>query len=108
MNDEFKQAYAALAKDKTQRDALAQLIVEYIDPRHITENIVGLFLNTRRLNVGDALVKKVRRGIQVRTLVPGSVHLANEITVVDRINWMLDGSDVKVRAKNLFPQMLAQ
>lgn len=98
MNDEFKTAFASLARDKTQRDALAQLIVEYVDPRHITENVVGLFLNTRRMNPGDALVKKVRRGIEVHTLVPGSVHLANEITVADRVNFMLDGADVKVRA----------
>ena len=98
MNEEFKKAYASLAQDKSQRDALAALIVEYIDPNHITEDIVGLFLNTRRMAVGDALVKKCRRGIEVRTLVPGSIHLASEITVADRINYMLDGVDVKVRA----------
>jgi len=98
VNEEFKKAYAALAQDKSQRDALASLIVEYIDPNHVTENIVGLFLNTRRMNPGDALVKKVRTGIEVRTLVPGSIHLASEITVSDRVNYMLDGVDVKVRA----------
>lgn len=98
MDKEFEKAYAALAQDKSQRDALAALIVEYIDPNHITENIVGLFLNTRRMKIGDALVKKVRKGIEVRTLVPGSIHLASEITVSDRVNYMLDGADVKVRA----------
>jgi len=98
VDEKFKTAYAALAKDKSQREALASLIVEYIDPGHITENIVGLFLDTRALKPGDALVKKVRTGIDVRTLVPGSVHLASEITVADRINYMLDGADVKVRA----------
>lgn len=46
----------------------------------------------------DALVKKVRKGIQVRTLVPGAVHLASELTVSDRINYILDGADVKVTA----------
>lgn len=46
----------------------------------------------------DALVKKVRKGIKVRTLVPGRVHLASEITVSDRINYVLDGADVKVHA----------
>lgn len=98
MDKKFKEAYAALAKDANQREALASLIVEYIDPNHLTENIVGLFLNTRRLKPGDALIKKVRSGIEVRTLVPGSIHLASEITVTDRINFMLDAADVKVRA----------
>ena len=55
MNKEFKEAYAALAKDKTQRDALAALLIEYIDPKHVTEDVVGLFLVTRSLNPGDAL-----------------------------------------------------
>ena len=98
MNKKFKEAYASLAKNKNQREALASLIVEYIDPRHITENVVGLMLNTRNLDPGDALVKKVRKGIEVRTLVPGAVHLASEITVSDRINYMIDGADIKVKA----------
>lgn len=98
MDKRFKEAYASLAQDKNQRHALASLIVDYIDPQHITENIVGLMLNTRSLDPGDALVKKVRKGIDVRTLVPGSVHLASEITVSDRVNYMLDGADIKVKA----------
>ena len=76
MDEKFKEAYAALAKDPSQRDALAALIVEYIDPNHLAENIVNLFLSTRRLNPGDALVKKVRQGIEVRTLIPGSVPVS--------------------------------
>jgi len=98
MDKKFAEAYASLAKDKSQRDALAALLIEHIEPKHVTEDIVGLFLNTRNLKPGDALVKKVRRGIEVRTLVPGSIHLASEVTVDDRINYMLDGMDVKVKA----------
>jgi len=97
VDEKFQKAYAAMAKDPGQRDALASLIVEYIDPNHVTENIVGLFLDTRALKPGDMLLKKVRKGIEVRTLVPGSVHLASEITVTDRLNYMLDGANVKVR-----------
>jgi hypothetical protein len=54
-----------------------------------------MLLNTRTLNPGDSLVKKLRKGIEVRTLMPGSIHLASEITVSDRINYVLDGWDVK-------------
>lgn len=93
---ELKAAYASLAKDRGRREELAQLLVEYIQPNHITADILNLFLNTRQLNLGDALVKKVRRGIEVRKLVPGSIHLASEVTVSDRINYTLEGADVKV------------
>jgi len=49
----FKKAMAEVAK--TDKRALAELIVEYIEPKHITRDIVGMFLNTRTLNPGDAL-----------------------------------------------------
>ena len=78
------------------RQALAELIIEFVQPNHITVDFVSMLLDTRRLNPGDALVKKIRKGIEVHTLVPGAVHLANEITVTDRINYILDGADVKV------------
>jgi len=92
LNDEI----AALIKDKDQRDALAALIVEYVQPTHLANEFVGQILSTRALKPGDALVKKVRKGIKVRTLVPGSIHLASEVTVQDRVNHILDGADVKV------------
>lgn len=95
--NKLKEAVAGLLKDGN-REALAQLIVEYAQPGHITADFISLLMNTRRLNPGDALVKKVRKGINVRTLVPGAVHLANEITVTERINYVLDGADVKVTA----------
>lgn len=94
----LKESIASIMKDKSKRDALAELIVEYMQPGHITTDFVGLLLNTRNLNSGDALVKKVRKGIKVRTLVPGAQHLASEITVSERMNYILDGADVKVTA----------
>lgn len=90
----LKEAYASLVKEG-KRDAVAQLITEYVEPQHITTDFVSLLLNSRSLNAGDALVKKIRKGITVRTLVPGAIHLASEVTVSDRINYVLDGLDVK-------------
>lgn len=95
--NKLKEAFASMVKDG-KRDALAALIVEYVQPTHISTDFVSLLMNSRRLNPGDALVKKVRKGINVRTLVPGAIHLANEMTVSDRINYVLDGADVKVTA----------
>jgi hypothetical protein len=97
-NKAVLEAFASLAEDESQRDALAEFIVEWIQPNHYTSEIMNLMLDTRSLNLGDALTKRVRKGIEVRTLVPGSVHLASEITVQDVANYMLDGADVKVHA----------
>jgi hypothetical protein len=84
----FKKAYAEVAKKDKQ--ALAELIVEYVDPKHVTKDIVGMFLDYRSLNPGDALVKKVRRGVEVRQLVPGQTTLAKQITVKDVVNYNID------------------
>jgi len=91
----LKEAIASLLKEGN-REALAQLIIEFVQPRHLTNDFVSLLLGTRALNVGDVLVKKVRTGIKVRTLVPGSMHLKSELTVRDRMNYVLDGADVGV------------
>ena len=94
----LKESVAALMKDNSKREALASLLIEYVQPSHIAVDFVSLLLNSRSLKPGDALVKKVRKGIKVRTLVPGRIHLASELTVSDRINYVLDGGDVKVHA----------
>jgi hypothetical protein len=92
---QLQEAYASLIKEG-KRDAVAQLIVEYVQPQHIATDFIGMLMNSRSLNPGDSLVKKVRKGIHVHTLVPGAIHMANELTVSDRINYVLDGADVKV------------
>ena len=94
----LNEAIASLLKDKSvpAREALAEMIIEFIQPNHITTNFVGMLLNTRALKPGDMLFKKLRKGIEVRTLVPGSIHLASEVTLEERANFVLDGADVKV------------
>lgn len=89
-------AVASMMSDPLKRDALAEIIVEFVQPNHLTTDFISGLLNTRRLKPGDSLVKKVRKGIRVRTLVPGAVHLSSEITVSERMNYILDGADVKV------------
>jgi len=91
-----QEAIASMYADKAQRDALAELIVEFIEPNHLTTEFIGDILDTRSLNPGDSLVKKIRKGIEVRTLVPGQIALASEVTVTDRISYVLDTAVVKV------------
>lgn len=92
----FAEAFAALYKE--DRNAVAEFIVEWINPNHIAADIVGQILGTRSLKPEDQIVKKVRKGIEVRILVPGAVHLASEITISDRINYILSGADIRVHA----------
>jgi len=91
-------AIASLMKDPNQKRALAELLIEYIQPNHLTNQFMSLLLTTRNLKPGDALVKKVRRGIRVYTHTPGAIPLKNEITVEDRINYVLDTAVVGVTA----------
>lgn len=93
--DKLNEAVAALLKSG-DKNAIAEMITEWVQPNHITTDFVGMLLNSRSLKVGDSLVKKLRKGIEVRTLVPGTIPLASEVTVTDRINYTLDGSVVKV------------
>ena len=95
---QLKESIASIMKDKAQREKLAQLLVEYVQPHHLSVDFVSMLLDSRALKPGDALVKKVRKGIKVRTLVPGSVHLKDEITVKERMNYILDGADVGINA----------
>lgn len=92
--ERFKKAAAEVAK--TDKNALAALIVEYVDPKHITQDIVGMFLNSRSLEAGDMLVKKVRRGIEVRQLVPGQDTLASQITLKEVVTYNLDTAYAEV------------
>jgi hypothetical protein len=95
---ELNTAIASMMKDKSQREALAAMLIEYIQPNHIAVDFVSMLLSTRALNPGDSLVKKLRKGLMVRTLVPGTIHLAGEITTTERVNYRLDGADIKVTA----------
>lgn len=98
MEDQLKEKLASLMKDTGKREELAQLFVEYVQPNHITLDVISILLNTRALKPGDAIVKKVRKGLKVRTLVPGSQHLKGEITVSERMNYALDGAQIGVQA----------
>ncbi len=95
---EFKDAMASMAGDPSQKEALAEMFIEYIKPNHITVDFISLLMNTRRLKPGDSLVKKIRKGMEVHTWVPGAIPLKSEITVTDRINHVLDAAVIGVLA----------
>jgi hypothetical protein len=92
-----KKALAELSQTEASRKVLSEAIVEWVKPNHLASDLISLFLNTRTLKEGDFLVKKLREpNIRVRKMVPGTIHLADEITVDDRVNYTLDNHIVKV------------
>ena len=95
--EEFVKGLAELAtKDRKE---FAELVVEWVKPGRIAEDIVGLMLETRRYKPGDLLVAKIRRGVdQVRTLVPGQQTMAVELAVDERVNWKWDTAYIHVTA----------
>ena len=86
---EVKEAIANTMKSADKK-AFAEMMVEWVEPNHITLDIIGMLLNTKQMNPGDMLVKKLRKGLKVWTHVPGSIPLRGEITVTERTNYVLD------------------
>lgn len=100
ITNEMKEAWASLVKSN-DREAMAEIITEFVQPNHITNTYMSLLMNTRALQPGDSLRKVMRKGIEVRTLVPGAVHLASEVTTSERMNFILDGIEYLCRRKIL-------
>jgi len=94
-NKELKEMVAALFETQ-DAGRIGNFLIEYIKPNHIAVDFISMLLNTRQMKEGETLVKKVRKGIEVQTLVPGSIHMKNEITVEERMNYILDGADLGV------------
>jgi hypothetical protein len=99
---EIMKALASVAKDVgkpngAQRSAFAQVILESIEPNHLSFDILSSFMPTRSLNPGDQLARRVRKGIPVRTFVPGTTHLADQIAVRDVMVHAIDYIVAKVR-----------
>lgn len=97
--DNVKKALSSLSQTEASRRELAAAMIEWIKPNHLTSDLISLFLDTRQLKAGDPIIKRLRKpGIKVRKMVPGTVHLADEIAVTERINYTFDSHIVKVMA----------
>jgi hypothetical protein len=102
--EQLKKSLAEVAKtagtlSDRQLSAFAELIVETINPNHITLEVFNAFMPTRQLNVGDQLVKRVARtGFPVRTMVPGTTHLSDPFYPPQLVvNYALDRIIAKMR-----------
>lgn len=71
--------------------AFAELIIEYIQPNHLSLDIFNRFMRVVQRNLGDQYVRKVRKGrYPVRAMVPGTDHLADVTTYQDQYHYVFD------------------
>jgi len=79
---EQRSAFAEVAK--TDKQALAEIITEYIDPVYLTIDVAGAFMNTREIKIGDMLVKRYKGKYNVQQIVPGQITLGQQIAIKDK------------------------
>lgn len=102
--EQLKQALASICRSAGNSDdgrsAMAQLIVENIQPNRLTLDVFSAFLPTRQLALGDILVKKTSAyGITTRTFVPGIEHMADTVRPPREVQtYVNDAIIAKVRA----------
>jgi len=87
---EYRKAVSELAK-QSDKQALAEIITEYVDPVYLTLDLAGTFMNTREMNFGEILVKRFKGKYNVQQIVPGQITLGQQITVRDKaVSYNLD------------------
>jgi hypothetical protein len=97
MKEDIKKAYAQIASKAGDSDRVfAEIIQEVIEPRRLTLDYMNLFLNTRYLNEGDTLSKRVKTRARVLNMVPGTNHMASQISLLGTVSYTLDSLIAKV------------
>lgn len=79
---EQRRALASLAKN--DKRAFAEIITEYVDPVYLSLDLLGNFMSTREMRLGDILVKRFKGKYNVQQIVPGQITLGQQITVRDK------------------------
>lgn len=106
MDENKTKALAAVVRDigkplngQTGKSAFSELIYETIQPNRLTLEVFNSFLPVRSLNVGDVLVKKLNTyGLPVRTMVPGTNHLADQVKLPkETFTYQIDYLIAKIR-----------
>jgi hypothetical protein len=79
---ETRRALAELVK--TDKRAFAEIITEYVDPVYLSLDLLGNFMTTREMRLGDILVKRFKGKYHVQQIVPGQITLGDQITIRDK------------------------
>jgi len=100
LTNEDRRALAELAK--TDRRAFAEVITEYVDPVYLTLDLMGQFMNTREITLGDMYVKSFKGKYHVQQIVPGQITLGEQITVRNKaLSYNLDILSAKAKYNEL-------
>lgn len=71
--------------------AYADLVMEVIEPNHLSLDLFNAFLPTRQMNPGDQIGKRAIRGrYPIRTMVPGSKHLHDQLSFQEQLVYVFD------------------
>lgn len=103
MNETQQKALASIMRSihtPEGQKAFSALIYEIVTPNRLSLDVFNTFLPTRQLQVGDVLVKKLNTygGIRARTMVPGTNHLADQMTFPkETYTYQIDYLIAKVR-----------
>lgn len=95
LDERYVKAVAEHAKSAGQasnkKSAYAAVLMEVIEPNRLTLDLFSAFMPVIRLNPGDEIARRVRRGrYPVRTMVPGSKHLTDVTSFVEKYTFMFD------------------
>jgi len=104
MDEKLKKALAevAMSYDPEGRNgapnrAFAEMVIESINPNHLTLDIFNTFLRVRSGTPGTQYVKRVRSGHRVYSFVPGTMHRTSQIAVRDIMAYQYDSIIAGVR-----------
>jgi hypothetical protein len=95
LEDKYVKALAEVVKtagnDPMKKSAFATVMMDVIQPNRLTLDLFSAFLPVVSLNPGDEIARKVTRGrYPVRTMVPGSKHLTDVTSFVDKYTFVFD------------------
>jgi hypothetical protein len=73
------------------RTAFAELVIETIQPNHLSLDLFSAFMPTVQKNKGDQIGKRIRRGrYPIRTMTPGAKHLTDVLSYQEYYTMMFD------------------
>lgn len=83
---------AASARDaRGMRTAYADLVIETVQPNHLSLDLFSAFMPVVQMNPGDQIGRRVRRGrYPIRTMTPGAKHLTDVLDYQEFVSFMFD------------------
>jgi len=73
------------------RSAYSDLVMEIVQPNHLSLELFSAFMPTRTMKPGDRRGRRVRRGrYPVRTFTPGAKHLTDVLSYLEQETYLAD------------------